>query len=152
MASWFYIFAGLLLLVEAFTPGTFIFICFALACFITGALDQFTSLNLLNLLTIDFVLSLMILFLIRPVLKRIIKIPADLHPDKYGSYPEKLLGKDAMVFKAISKTEMGVVKLLDFDETWLAKSSQEIGLGTSVKIIGMEGNHLIVEGNNNSIT
>ena len=31
-----YISAGLLLITEAFTPGLFLFICFALAAFITG--------------------------------------------------------------------------------------------------------------------
>lgn len=141
----FYIIAGLLLITEAFTPGTFLFICFAVATAMTGLVDQLTDLTLVPLLAVDLVLSLMMLFFIRPILKTIIKIPHEGDPN-FGSYSEKLVGREAMVFKEIKKTETGVVKLLDFDETWLAKSSDgsEIGHGVTVKIEKVDGNHLIV--------
>lgn len=141
----FYIIAGLLLITEAFTPGTFLFICFAIATAITGLVDQFTSLDLVWLLGIDLTLSVLFLFFIRPILKTIIKIPHEGDPN-YGSYAEKLVGREAMVFKEIKKAEPGVVKLLDFDETWLAKSADgsTLAQGLTVKIQSIDGNHLIV--------
>jgi membrane protein implicated in regulation of membrane protease activity len=76
----------------------------------------------------------------------VVKIPAERDPHNYGSYAERLIGREAMVFKTITKMEPGVVKLLDFDETWLANSANgsEIGQGTSVKIVRLDGNHLVV--------
>ena len=150
MASYliFYIIAGLLLVIEAFTPGVFLFICFAVATAFTGLVDQFTKLDITYLLGIDLILSVLALFLVRPVLKTIIKIPHE-GDSNYGPYSEKLIGREAMVFKIIKKAEPGVVKLLDFDETWLAKSldGSELPQGITVKIEKIEGNHLIVSAN-----
>ena len=141
----FYLIAGLLLVTEAFTPGIFIFICFAIATAITGLVDQFTDLSLTPLLGIDLGISVLLLFLVRPLLKIAIKIP-DQSKAEGMSYAEKLIGKEAMVFKAISEHEAGVVKLVDFDETWLAKSSDKsaIGQGAAVIVEKIEGNHLYV--------
>jgi membrane protein implicated in regulation of membrane protease activity len=142
----FYIIAGLLLITEAFTPGTFIFVCFAIATAITGLIDQFTDFNLVTLLAINLILSLALLFFIRPILKTIVKVPHEGDPN-YSSYSEKLIGRDAMVFKEINKTEPGLVKLLDFDETWFARShdGSDIAQGLTVKVERVDGNHLIVK-------
>lgn len=141
----FYLVAGLLLVTEAFTPGIFIFICFAIATAITGLVDQFTDLTFTPLLGLDLGLSVAFLFLVRPFLQMAVKIP-DQSLAEGKSYAEKLIGKEAMVFKAITAHEAGVVKLVDFDETWLAKASDksEIGQGTAVIIDKLEGNHLYV--------
>ncbi len=141
----FYLIAGLLLVTEAFTPGIFIFICFAIATAITGLVDQMTDLTLTPLLGINLGLSLACLFLVRPLLKMSVKIPQQ-SLDEGKSYAEKLIGKEAMVFKEIGELEPGVVKLIDFDETWLAKSSDRsaIGQGSAVMIDKIEGNHLLV--------
>lgn len=141
-----YVIAGVLLLVEAFTPGTFIFVCFAVASFITGLVVQFSSIDITWLLALDLALSVLCLLTVRPLLKMVVKIPADHDPRNFGTYAEKLIGREAMVFKTITKAEPGVVKLLDFDETWLANSvdGSEIGQGTSVKIVRLDGNHLVV--------
>ncbi len=141
----FYIIAGSLLILEAFTPGLFIFICFAFATTLTGLVDQFTNFDFKVLLGIDLALSLFSLFTVRPLLKLIIKIPKPA-PGEFGSHSDKLVGKEAMVFKSIAGREPGVVKLFDIDETWLAKSqdASDIGQGSTVKITGLEGNHLIV--------
>lgn len=142
----FYIIAGLLLIVEAFTPGTFIFVCFAASTLAVAVIDQFIGLTLMQALGLVLVFSLITLFTVRPLLRTIIKIPAEIDPRNFGSYSEKLIGREAMVFKAINAHELGVVKLYDFDETWLAKSESgsEIGQGTTVRIKAIEGNHLIV--------
>ncbi|MDD9898213.1 MAG: NfeD family protein [Candidatus Melainabacteria bacterium] len=141
-----YVIAGLLLLAEAFSPGTFLFICFALATAITGGIEHIWQLGLKADLAIDLGLSVFFLFTVRPFLKSVVKIPAEMDPQQYGSYSEKLIGREAMVFKPISKTEPGLVKLLDYDETWLAKPSSdaEIGQGATVVIEKIDGNHLIV--------
>lgn len=141
----FYIIAGLLLFVEAFTPGTFLFICFAIATAFVGVLDHCFDLSLEILLGIGLVSSLILLFTVRPFLKLVLKMPSQKDPSHYGSYPERLIGKEAMVFKAISSHEPGLVKLYDFDETWLAKSQSAIGQGATVKILSIDGNQLIVE-------
>ena len=139
----FYLIAGLLLVTEAFTPGIFIFICFALAQAATGLAAQFTTWDLTMLLGFDLGVSLASLFLVRPLLQMMIKIP---NLEESQPYAQKLIGKEAMVFKPITKFEPGVVKLLDFDETWLAKSSvdEDIGQGSGVVIDKIDGNHLFV--------
>lgn len=143
----FYVIAGLLLLIEAFSPGLFIFICFAVATAITGVIDHLTNLKLEYLLGIELVLSVVCLFAVRPLLMTIIKIPKEPNPANLGTYIENLIGKEAMVFKVIYPHEMGVVKLYDYDETWLAKSANgtEIGQGSTVIIRAVQGNHLVVE-------
>lgn len=140
-----YIVAGSLLIFEAFTPGIFLFICFAVATVITGLVDQFTDFDFKVLLGLDLVLSLVALFTVRPLLKLLIKIPKQ-DQGEFGSYSEKLVGKEGMVFKAIGGHEPGAVKLFDIDETWLAKShdGSVIGQGSTVKIVEVDGNHLIV--------
>ncbi len=142
-----YILAGLLLFVEAFTPGTFLFICFALGTALAGVADHVWGLDLKFLLGIDLMVSLAALFTVRPFLQMVIKAPAEKDPSNYGIYSERLIGKEAMVFKPITKYETGLVKLYDFDETWFAKSQSgtEIGQGTTVKILKVENNFLIVE-------
>jgi membrane protein implicated in regulation of membrane protease activity len=141
----FYVIAGLLLVTEAFTPGIFIFICFALATALAGLVDQLTNLTLTPLLGITLGLSLIFLFTVRPFLQMAVKIP-DQSKEEGKAYGEKLVGREAMVFKAIKAHEPGVVKLIDFDETWIAKSvdKAEIGQGTAVIIEAIDGNHLYV--------
>lgn len=141
-----YVIAGLLLLVEAFSPGTFLFVCFALAAAITGLIEQIWHLGLTVAIALDLALSVLFLFTVRPFLKMVIKVPAELDPRNFGNYSEKLMGREAMVFKPITKMEPGVVKLLDFDETWLAKSADgsPIEQGVTVVIQEIDGNHLIV--------
>ncbi len=142
-----YVIAGLLLLIEAFTPGTFIFVCFAVATLITGLVVNFITIDITYVLALELILSVICLFTVRPLLKMIVKIPAEYDPKNYGTYAEKLIGREAMVFKTITRGEPGVVKLLDFDETWLANSvdGSEIGQGSSVKIEKLDGNHLVVK-------
>lgn len=141
----FYLIAGLLLVTEAFTPATFLFICFSLACLITGLVDQFADVSLTWLLGINLILSTLSLFVVRPFLKMLFSISSD-SQDLGKAYAEKLLGKEAMVFKDINTNEPGLVKLIDFDETWLAKSSEKthIGAGSCVVIDAVEANYLFV--------
>ena len=132
------------MIIEAFVPGLFIFICFAAAALVTGLIDQMTDFSLEFLLGIDLLLSVIFLLLLKPFLQRIIKMPAQ--SGSYNSYPFRLEGQEGMIFKSIVGGQTGAVKLLDVDETWLAKSENhsDIGHGTSIVVLRVEGNHLIV--------
>ena len=140
-----YISAGLLLITEAFTPGLFLFICFALAAFITGFIDQVSNLNTEWLLGIALILSTLLLFTLKPLLAKIIRLP-QVDEGLYGDYARSLVGQEAMVFKEITR-EPGLVKLYDYDETWLAKSADgsEIGIGACVIVKEVTGNSLVVQ-------
>ncbi len=142
-----YMFAGALLVLEAFSPGLFIFVCFALGAILAGLSTQLAFMakagfSIQSQLGFFLASSLVFLFFVKPILKSIIKIPNSAE----GLYPQRLIGQEAMVFKTISSSEMGAVRLLDSDETWLAKSANgvEIGQGSTVTIKAIEANHLIV--------
>ncbi len=140
-----YMLAGLLLILEAFSPGLFIFVCFAFGALFAGLSQQLALLAQATMsvqaqLGTFLVASVAALLFIKPILKAIIKIPKG----EDSLYANRLVGKEAMVFKAISHGEMGGVRLLDSDETWLAKSDTDIAQGAMVKILGVEENHLLV--------
>ncbi len=141
-----YMFGGLLLILEAFSPGLFIFICFALAACFTGLSQQLafmasSPLSLAAQLGIFLVAALLALFFIKPLLKLIIRMP----DASKSLYTQRLIATEAMVFKTIRPQEMGAVRLMDSDETWLAKASEEIPEATRVRIVAVEANHLVVE-------
>lgn len=139
---WFIV-AGVLLLAEALSPGAFISACFALSALIVGTLDFVLILDLKISIAIFFVTSFVFLLTVKPLLRSLIKLPKS----EATYYSNKLIGQEAMVFKAIAQNQPGTVKLYDADEAWIAKSKDgsEIGVGTTVKIVEVEGNHLIVE-------
>jgi len=139
--SIWYIVAGLLMLAEAFTPRLFIFICLAVSSLVIGIIDQLSTMNLYVLILIFIGTTAILVFTLRPALKFIIKIPENKNSDT------NLIGKEAMVFKPITETELGTIKVFDFDAVLLAKSliGEFIGQGTTVKIIQQDGDVAIVE-------
>lgn len=139
--SIWYIVAGLLMLAEAFTPRLFIFICLAVSSLVIGIIDQLSTMNLYVLILIFIATTAILIFTLRPALKFIIKIPENKNSDT------NLIGKEAMVFKPITETELGTIKVFDFDAVLLAKSliGEFIGQGTTVKIIQQDGDVAIVE-------
>ncbi|MBU6197233.1 MAG: NfeD family protein [Cyanobacteria bacterium REEB446] len=139
--SIWYIVAGLLMLAEAFTPRLFIFICLAVSSLVIGIIDQLSTMNFYVLILIFIATTAILAFTLRPALKFIVKIPENKNSDN------NLIGKEAMVFKPITETELGTIKLFDFDAVLLAKSlkGEFIGQGTTVKIIQKEGDIAIVE-------
>ena len=139
--SIWYIVAGLLMLAEAFTPRLFIFICLAVSSLAIGIIDQLSGMNFYVLLLIFIAITTTLVFTLRPALKFIVKIPENRNSNT------DVIGKEAMVFKAISETEPGTIKLFDFDAVLLAKSlkGEFIGQGTTVKIIQEDGDIAIVE-------
>ena len=139
--SIWYIVAGLLMLAEAFTPRLFVFICLAVSSLVIGIIDQLSTMNFYVLILIFIATTAILVFTLRPALKFIVKIPENKNSDT------NLIGKEAMVFKPITETELGTIKLFDFDAVLLAKSSigEFIGQGTTVKIIHQDGDIAIVE-------
>ncbi len=138
-----YIVAGIMLLAEALTAGTFIFICFALSALLIGVIDQFSDLGIIYEVSAYFVITGIFLITIKPLLKSIIHIPKS----EDTTYSKKLIGQEAMVFKPISRAQMGTVQLFEAGETWLAKSSDgnDIGQGSTVKIVSVEASILTVK-------
>jgi membrane protein implicated in regulation of membrane protease activity len=139
--SIWYIVAGLLMLAEAFTPRLFIFICLAVSSLVIGIIDQLSTMNFYVLILIFIATTAILVFTLRPALKFIVKIPENRNSST------DVIGKEAMVFKAITETELGTIKLFDFDAVLLAKSlkGEFIGQGTTVKIIQKDGDIAIVE-------
>jgi membrane protein implicated in regulation of membrane protease activity len=139
--SIWYIVAGLLMLAEAFTPRLFIFICLAVSSLVIGIIDQLSTMNFYVLILIFIATTAILVITLRPALKFIVKIPENRNSST------DVIGKEAMVFKAITETELGTIKLFDFDAVLLAKSlkGEFIGQGTTVKIIQKDGDIAIVE-------
>jgi membrane protein implicated in regulation of membrane protease activity len=139
--SIWYIVAGLLMLAEAFTPRLFIFICLAVSSLVIGIIDQLSTMNFYVLILIFIATTAILVVTLRPALKFIVKIPENRNSST------DVIGKEAMVFKAITETELGTIKLFDFDAVLLAKSlkGEFIGQGTTVKIIQQDGDIAIVE-------
>jgi membrane protein implicated in regulation of membrane protease activity len=139
--SIWYIVAGLLMLAEAFTPRLFIFICLAVSSLVIGIIDQLSTMNFYVLILIFIATTAILVITLRPALKFIVKIPENRNSNT------DVIGKEAMVFKAITETELGTIKLFDFDAVLLAKSlkGEFIGQGTTVKIIQKDGDIAIVE-------
>jgi membrane protein implicated in regulation of membrane protease activity len=97
--------------------------------------------NFYVLILIFIATTAILVFTLRPALKFIVKIPENKNSDT------NLIGKEAMVFKPITETELGTIKVFDFDAVLLAKSliGEFIGQGTTVKIIQQDGDIAIVE-------
>ena len=140
--SLWYIFTGLLLLVEAFTPNLFIAICFAFSAFVVAVIDQVSDINLSLLIIIFVAVAVLNLFTLRKFLKATVKVPNEAKAEE-----NNIEGAQAMVFKAISESEPGTIKLYDSDQVLLAKSvnGEFIGQGTTVKVVNYENNLALVE-------
>jgi membrane protein implicated in regulation of membrane protease activity len=97
--------------------------------------------NFYVLILIFIATTAILVITLRPALKFIVKIPENRNSST------DVIGKEAMVFKAITETELGTIKLFDFDAVLLAKSlkGEFIGQGTTVKIIQQDGDIAIVE-------
>ncbi len=140
--SYWYIFTGLLLLTEAFTPGLFVFVCLAFASFVVAVIDQISDYNLYLLATTFVFVSIFNLFTLRKFLKATVRIPSQNIDNDFD-----LIGSEAMVFKPIQENEPGTIKLLDNENTLLAisKKGEFIGQGTTVKVVELKDNLALVE-------
>lgn len=129
------------LLIEIFTPVLF-FLNLALAGFLTAVVSLFIA-DWSVLVPIFVVLSLIFLLFLRPLLIKTKNGNGNL---KTG-FEEKYIGKIAKVKETITTTS-GVITI--YNERWEARSnnSEEIPVGSSVKIIRNESLILYVEKQN----
>lgn len=120
-----------------FTPTMF-FLNFAVASFVTAGLAFYTQ-NLNYLIPFFVVLSLILLFFLRPLLMN----SRRLRTEKTG-IEEKYIGKTAKVVETVDKNK-GVISI--YDERWNARSLNDeiITVGSEVKIIKNESLVLFVE-------
>lgn len=94
----------------------------------------------LSVQIIIFVLgSLLTLVLTRPLASKM------LHGQITKTNVDRLIGKKGVVTKSLTAYEMGEVKLLNGTWRALSKTKEEITEGSQVKVLAIEGNHLIVE-------
>ena len=94
----------------------------------------------LSVQIIIFVLgSLLTLVLTRPLASKM------LHGQITNTNVDRLIGKKGVVTKSLTAYEMGEVKLLNGTWRALSKTKDEITEGSQVKVLAIEGNHLIVE-------
>jgi len=133
------ILAIIFLIIEILTPGIFFFACLSIAAVFTGIISFFIF-NKLILWTIFTVISVLIIYFIKPVIKKIIKY------EERKSNIDEIIGKHAILIETIDFSKgMGMVKVNG--ELWRAKSDEVIEKNdnnTFVEITGVEGTYLNV--------
>ena len=130
---------AIICLILELSSGDFFIICFSIGA-IGAAIDAGLLDNSITAQVITFVVvSLVALLYVRPAAKRW------LHKgeDKRVSNADALLGRTGKVTEAIKTGDSGYVQI-DGD-LWKAVSDTEIGVGTSVRVIGRESTIITVE-------
>lgn len=120
---------------EMVVPG-FVIIWFGVAGVVTGILAFFIK-NVYVQLGIFVGLSGILVVASQVISRRITKP----EPEPVGS--NRLVGVEGIVLRPIAPPEMGRVKVLG--EEWRADAKTAIEPGTRVKIVEVEGTHLLVE-------
>ena len=126
------------IILEMIVPSMF-FLNLAIAGFITAVISLF--INNADMLTIDFiVLSLVSIFLLRPLLLRTLKSSKDKETGISGDY----IGKIVKVIEPVTKYS-GAITI--YDERWNARveNDDEIPTGSEVRIIRNESLVMYVE-------
>lgn len=140
MVLWqiFSIIGVICIILEMIVPSMF-FLNLAIAGFITAIISLFV--NNVDMLIIDFiVLSLVSIFVLRPLLLRLIKPTKEQETGMKGDY----IGKIVKVIEPITKYS-GAITI--YDERWDARveNDDEIPAGTEVKIIKNDSLVMYVE-------
>ncbi len=121
----------LFLILEMFTPAMF-FLNFAIAAFVCAGLSLITT-NIPFLVTVFCVLSVILIYTVRPILKKLVK--KDKATDT--GLESKYIGQKASVIEDIDK-QKGVISI--YDERWQARNVDEgiIEKGSTVEIVSNE--------------
>ncbi len=132
---WIWLAVFIITVVIEFLTVEFVSIWFAIAsipALILAMLNQNEWLQLI----VFFLLSILLLSVTRPLVVRYLRRNiVDTNVDAY-------VGKVAIVTSQISNNESGLVKFEGL--IWTAVSSESIPIGSSVRILAIEGNKLIV--------
>ncbi|MDR3253887.1 MAG: NfeD family protein [Endomicrobium sp.] len=131
------IIAVTLVIFEILTPSTFFFICFSIGSLSAAVAAYFDVLYGVEL-AVFIIASVISLYLIRPVFKKIIAKSKTVH-----SNIDALIGAEAVVIEKITPLKTGFVKVLS--EIWRAESDVELEAGEIVKIKNISGTTLIVK-------
>ncbi|MBS6602983.1 MAG: NfeD family protein [Brachyspira sp.] len=126
------------IILEMVVPSMF-FLNLAIAGFITAVISLF--INNADMLTLDFIiLSLVSLFVLRPLLLRTLKSSKDKETGIEGDY----IGKVVKVIEPVTKTT-GAITI--YDERWNARvdNDEEIPAGSEVRIIRNDSLIMYVE-------
>lgn len=132
--------AVLFLIIEFSTPGLFFGTFFAISSFLTYFLSLLLTENFW-ILTVSFaVLSLLSIYLLRPLLVKRFKVNETVKPSNIESF----LLKEGVVIQKIEPNKKGRVEV--DTESWLARSNDksEIEVGTVVKLEMIDGTTLVV--------
>ncbi|MDR0823217.1 MAG: NfeD family protein [Endomicrobium sp.] len=123
-------------ILEMATAGTFYFLCLAAGCFIAGIFAFFDIANAVQY-GVFAIVSLISIFTIRPLFKRIMQKTA------IDTNVDALIGKNAVVTENISSIKCGFVKIEG--DIWLAESDFDIEKGEKVVIESISGTKLKVK-------
>ena len=134
---WIWMAAAVVFLILELTAPGLIFACFAVAAAAAGIYAQFSPNEYYWQIGIFVVASIVLLPSMRPVARRITK------PQPTESNVDRLLGKTAVVVKAIDPDTGGQVKI--DGETWRAIADHPFAPNAKVRIAAVDGNKLRVE-------
>jgi membrane protein implicated in regulation of membrane protease activity len=131
------IIAAVLIIFEILTSSVFFFICLAAGSVFAAAASYFNISSWIEFV-IFIVVSILSLYLIRPIFKRMIS-----KSETVNSNIDALIGAIAIVTEKITPLKTGLVKVSG--EIWIAESDIELEIGEAVKIRNIDGTTLTVK-------
>ncbi len=133
---WFWLLVFITTVIIEFITVEFVSIWFALASVPTLIISAFVPNNIGLQVLVFFLTGFVLMFLTRPFLIKYFK------KNMVSTNVDSYVGKLAIVIKEISPMLRGQV---DFENmNWTAISSEDIEVGSTVKILAIEGNKFIV--------
>lgn len=132
--------SGICFIIEIATVGFLIF-WLAIAALITCLFSLFVS-NIISQTVIFIILSSILILATRPFANKISK------KDQTITNSNSLIGKDGIVVKQINETAGSVGQVKVGSDVWTAivtNSNVPIPVGSTVRVLGIEGVKLIVE-------
>lgn len=129
-----------LIMVEIYTPGFFI-LWFGVSAIITGILVLFGVSNII----LQLCFFVFICFLLVTLTRKFANV---IGKEKGKVGPERLLGKTAYIIQELNPKE-GIYLVKICGEEWIGKIEKyKVNIGESLKVIGVEGNIVILEKEN----
>jgi membrane protein implicated in regulation of membrane protease activity len=135
--SFWLILAIVFFITEIISAGMFFFACLGIGALLT-ALVVLITLPFWMQWVVFSVISLLSIYLIRPVAMRLFK-PKEI----VKSNVDSLIGKKALVIEAIGPMKPGMIKI--DGELWRARAEEQISKDLWVEIVSVDGVHLKVK-------
>ena len=128
--------AGVLLVLEIVSPGTFFFICLAIGAVGAGIVSLITM-NLWIQVIVFTIISVASMYFVRPFAKKYFNQTVK------KSNVDALIGKTAVVVEQIEPLRSGMIKI-DGD-LWRAECDNTVASGEQVEITAIDGTKLMVK-------